>query len=514
MSESSRPEVWRHLRDGDLARAARSALVALESTADRATRAEMHGVLGTVELRLGNVADARDRFDQAVALGAPDDPGHATSLAQAAMSRFLLGDTAGATTTALQAQLHGKRLGDTFAVCEGYHVRALVALAEGRPAQALELARAALALREDVRTHVENPMSHLYVGLALLDLDQGDEAQEVLERGLALARVEGSVAQAAWFHGALARVALARGRWDAAESAAEAGERAALATGTRIAKANPTAIRAMVASARGDLALARSILEADPATPGRSLPGDLTNLARASASRTHSVAYDYLVDSWLRGRATPYFLQWRILLPLLTAAALRAGDRDAARQYAEEAAEGARRAEGVASAEGAALLCRALVDRDPATARAAIAAYRECGRPFSLAQAELALARTFAAVTGGQAEAIALLQEAHGIFHDLGLTRWTARAGRELVSVVSQEHVGAEQAPEPEGWDRLSPAEREVAALAAQGLTNPQIAAQLVVSPRTVQSHTSHIYAKLGISSRVQLAALVTQPTR
>jgi predicted ATPase/class 3 adenylate cyclase/DNA-binding CsgD family transcriptional regulator len=55
------------------------------------------------------------------------------------------------------------------------------------------------------------------------------------------------------------------------------------------------------------------------------------------------------------------------------------------------------------------------------------------------------------------------------------------------------------------GWASLTPAEHDVARLICEGLANKEIATRLFVSPRTVQAHLSHIYAKLGIASRVQL---------
>jgi pimeloyl-ACP methyl ester carboxylesterase/DNA-binding CsgD family transcriptional regulator len=58
------------------------------------------------------------------------------------------------------------------------------------------------------------------------------------------------------------------------------------------------------------------------------------------------------------------------------------------------------------------------------------------------------------------------------------------------------------------GWGSLTEAERSVAQLVTEGLSNPAIASQLFVSRHTVESHLKHAYAKLGVSSRVQLAAL------
>ena len=57
----------------------------------------------------------------------------------------------------------------------------------------------------------------------------------------------------------------------------------------------------------------------------------------------------------------------------------------------------------------------------------------------------------------------------------------------------------------------LTPAEQAVAGLVADGLTNPQIGARLYISGRTVQTHLVHIFAKLDIASRAQLAVQVTR---
>ena len=55
------------------------------------------------------------------------------------------------------------------------------------------------------------------------------------------------------------------------------------------------------------------------------------------------------------------------------------------------------------------------------------------------------------------------------------------------------------------GWESLTPTELDVVRLVSEGLANNDIATRLFVSPRTVQTHLTHVYTKLGLSSRVQL---------
>ena len=89
----------------------------------------------------------------------------------------------------------------------------------------------------------------------------------------------------------------------------------------------------------------------------------------------------------------------------------------------------------------------------------------------------------------------------------LGATRDLARADAVLRQAGIRSGIrGARKRPEF-GWDSLTPTELTVAGRVADGLSNPQIGERLFISRRTVQTHLAHVFAKLGISSRTQLAA-------
>jgi DNA-binding CsgD family transcriptional regulator len=61
------------------------------------------------------------------------------------------------------------------------------------------------------------------------------------------------------------------------------------------------------------------------------------------------------------------------------------------------------------------------------------------------------------------------------------------------------------------GWASLSPVERQVIELASRGLSNPDIAGELLMSRNTVKAHLSHAYTKLGVANRTELARLATR---
>ena len=84
---------------------------------------------------------------------------------------------------------------------------------------------------------------------------------------------------------------------------------------------------------------------------------------------------------------------------------------------------------------------------------------------------------------------------------------WTGGAALSPAEAIAYALRGRGPRRRPtSGWAALTPTERDVVRLAGEGLGNKEIGARLFISPRTVQTHLTHVYAKLGVSSRVALA--------
>ncbi len=84
---------------------------------------------------------------------------------------------------------------------------------------------------------------------------------------------------------------------------------------------------------------------------------------------------------------------------------------------------------------------------------------------------------------------------------------WAEGAALSTEEAIAYAQRGRGERKRPSsGWESLTPTELDVVRLVAEGIPNKDIAVRLFVSPRTVQSHLRHVYNKLALTSRVQLA--------
>lgn len=141
-------------------------------------------------------------------------------------------------------------------------------------------------------------------------------------------------------------------------------------------------------------------------------------------------------------------------------------------------------------------------DLDAASDRlaSALTIHAELPMPFERART-LLVAGSVHRRARRRAAALEALEKAVGIFSAMGARIWAERARTELASVF-----GRRGAPE-----RLSPAERQVADLVAAGRSNREVADELFLSVRTVEGHLTHVYAKLDLRGRTQLAAALAR---
>jgi DNA-binding CsgD family transcriptional regulator len=108
---------------------------------------------------------------------------------------------------------------------------------------------------------------------------------------------------------------------------------------------------------------------------------------------------------------------------------------------------------------------------------------------------------------GRRVDAREQLRTAHGMFAAIGMEAFAERARRELIATGEKVRKRS-----VETRDQLTPQEEQIALLARDGRTSPEIGGQLFLSERTVEWHLGKIFTKLGIGSRRELHAALAGP--
>jgi DNA-binding CsgD family transcriptional regulator/tetratricopeptide (TPR) repeat protein len=191
-------------------------------------------------------------------------------------------------------------------------------------------------------------------------------------------------------------------------------------------------------------------------------------------------------------------------LPDIIRLAQMIGDTATATAAVATAAAEARQTAGPLT-QAAAEHCQGLLLTDPARLLAAADAYGEAPAPLYRGQA-LENAAALYARHGDTASARAAYADAVAVYEKLEAAWDLLRARERLRAAGLRRGVHTPRRRPATGWKALTPTELTVARLVASGMSNPDIAAQLFLSRRTVHTHVAHVMAKLDVHSRVAIA--------
>jgi len=342
------------------------------------------------------------------------------------------------------------------------------------------------------------------LGVAAWHVGDYDRAAAFNDRLLTAARSSGAIVMVLYGLTRLISSDIPQGRWATAVSRASEAVRLGEETGQEILAAGPRGWLLLLAALRGEPQFDDLDAELNELT-SRSSRGILDVLLRDVlrwADGVHAMARPATAFHHL-AQMSQDFLKRAAGVDRIEAA-VRAGQRETAALWTEEleqfaAATGQPWAAAIA-AHGRALLA------DDATAEAhfeeALRLHALAPAPFHRARTELAYGE-YLRRTRRRVDARDHLRAALERFEDLRATPWAERATQELrASGETARRRDLATATD------LTPQELQVAQLVQSGLTNKEVAAQLFVSPRTVDFHLRNVFAKAGVTSRVELARL------
>jgi len=506
-------------RDDQVERTGAELLATLATSADTDLAAEMAWLVGTAQLRTQRPAQAGSTIATTLARPGASDLWTGRLRALRAVTLAVLGELAEAAATGQSALDYAHKAGDRVGIGYALHAMSFAAMHRRDDATAVALmSRALLTIGHDPQVSDLRVMVLGNNASCLAGLDRPAEAMEAAREAVVLAEHE-ATSRLAGARFALADQYFSAGQWD--DALAEL-ELAAGIEGQDHRQLLVHGLIALIAAHRNDLRAALGQLRGLPDGPLRE-PGagtatrgalfwDRVLLARAlmaeqdagpaAAAAVLAPCLEPAVGAQMPGRLG--------LLPTLVRLALAADDSTLAAAAAEaavaEAAAVAAEPGGpVALKEAQAGHCRGLADGDLGPLRSAAAYLAATGRPLAEAAAQEDLAELLAR-QGDAVSARRALATASALYTRLGASLDLRRAAARLRPFGIRPPRSPARRPAT-GWAALTPTELTVARLVAEGLSNPDIAAELFLSRNTVQTHVSHILAKLSARSRAEIIA-------
>ncbi|MDQ3987328.1 MAG: LuxR C-terminal-related transcriptional regulator [Actinomycetota bacterium] len=414
------------------------------------------------------------------------------------------------------------------------------------PGAARDLTEEALAILRDLDAKFELSRCLTIRGIVEVQSGELSEARRFLDESLDLlgdpANGWALQVDSLWLGHAL----VFQGEFDLADSVVRRGIAASRALGDAVFAGLQLCSLGLLAALRGRYEEARGHLE-ESASLGRSTNSPWVSVTSEAYLGVLDFAegdFDSAVE-----RLQRTVQQWELLglrwaeafsLLFLGRTAQARGDLEACREHADAALTAARDCNNAVVSGQASVLQADLALRDgdnrnaEGHAREALRIFARVQSKWGMVEALEALARAMAREENFE-EAARLVASTRRLRQAIGYVRFTAQTSdyendlallREALGSEGFETAWAEGLAMPmeqavdlasrgrgprkrptTGWASLTPAELDVARLVARGLTNPQIGEKLFISKRTVQAHLSNVFAKLGISSRAELAS-------
>src|SRR5215467_336613 len=493
-------------RVGDAAEAEQVANQALAHAVEPDLLVDLHWTLAQCRMRVGQFEESLATLNQALAFPGISARHRARLLVLAARTHNNLGEVEKAGQVAATALGVAEEAGDNWAIGWALHVLTMVTAMQGQVADSLPLFdRALSATRADPVLTDLRLLLQINKAVTLGLLDRYQEALAAARQALRLADQAGTVIRRVQAHAALGQLLFITGRWADAMAEVEA-----LPEDLKepIAACCDLGIAAVICFHRGDLAQARRHLAA--AVPqaermGNRVLGPLA-LARSLDHEQADALPAALAELTAGFTDNPEALLDEIedLLPDGVRLSTQTGDLDAATALAGNATALAADSQ-IPHRQANALYCRGLLDHDAARLLTAAERYAGAGRPLLTAKALEAAAGEFLD-TGDRDQARCSFTRAEDIYTSIGAATDAARLQARFRAHGIRRGPHAKHRRARSGWDSLTPTETKVAALVGEGLSNPEIAAKLLLSRRTVATHVSHILRKLGVNSRIDIA--------
>jgi DNA-binding CsgD family transcriptional regulator len=492
-------------RIGDRAAAEQVANRALERTGEPDLVVDLHWTLAQCRMLTGLSAKSLDTLDDALAAPGISARHRARLLVLAARTYDQLGELDKAAEVARRAFDAASEADDNGVMGWALHVLALVTTVRGDLTDALPLYDQALTVAEGDPSLTDLRMLlQINKAVTLGYLNQYEQAFTAARQARRLASQVGTTFRLAQAHGALGQLLFETGHWDDAlaelTAVPEELKEPAGACGE-------LSIAAMICFHRGEIDAGRRYLDA--AAPHANRIGHLLiapyALARSlerELGGSRPTALDALTVGF--GDSTEDLQDIEDLLADTVRLATATGDLATARTVADHAAALATGSE-IPHRQANALYCRGVLDHDGPRLLAAAERYEDSSRPLLRAKALEAAAEEFVGIDD-RSQARAAFTRAVEIYTNLSASADAARLQATFRAHGIRRGPRAKHRQARSGWDSLTATEIKIAAFVEEGLSNPEIAARLLLSRRTVATHVSHILKKLDVHSRTDIA--------